>query len=148
MSSAIVRPIRSLAKRDRATRRTISEAAFTVAVVRLGLTILPYSVLRRLRGIILRAATAIAKPARDPEELASAVRIAARHIPRATCLTQAIALYVMLERRGITSRVVVGVAQRNGRLAAHAWVDTDGTVLIGGDTTSYHQLRRADRRRS
>ncbi|MBC8145383.1 MAG: lasso peptide biosynthesis B2 protein [bacterium] len=146
MSNAIVRPIRSLARRDRATRRIVSEAAFIVTAVRVALTVVPYTALRRMRGFVLRVASWLSKPSRDPQELAAAVRIASRHVPNATCLTQALALHFMMARRGIASRVTVGVAQRNGRLAAHAWIDQDGVVLIGGDVTPYHPLRRADER--
>jgi hypothetical protein len=39
------------------------------------------------------------------------------------CLPRALAAHSMLRRRGITSRLCLGVAREQGNLAAHAWVE-------------------------
>jgi hypothetical protein len=60
---------------------------------------------------------------------------AARYVPGASCLPQALALHYLLGRHGYPSMVRVGVANSPDKgFEAHAWVIRDGVVLIGGDT--------------
>ena len=58
--------------------------------------------------------------------------VAAR-VPRATCLTQALAAQVLLARLGERSVLRIGVA-RDERLGVrgHAWLEHRGRVVIGG----------------
>jgi len=68
------------------------------------------------------------------------------------CLVQAIVLQAVLRRRGIWADVVVGttpsVAQAAAggdsvsRIAAHAWVEYEGAVLMGATVVSYLPLYR------
>lgn len=47
------------------------------------------------------------------------------------CLAQSLVLAALLSRRGITSRVVIGVRKdaHDGPLSAHAWVTVDGSAV-------------------
>lgn len=80
-----------------------------------------------------RATAAAATPVMDPRapRLALAVgRAAENGLFRPLCLVQAVALHRMLEHRDIPgSRIRIGVRMRNGRFAAHAWVEYHGQVL-------------------
>lgn len=50
------------------------------------------------------------------------------------CLTRAMALEVLLRRRGYPADVKIGVARDDsGKLIAHAWLHCEGVVLIGGE---------------
>ena len=49
--------------------------------------------------------------------------IGAKPWMNALCLPRALATHAMLRRRGITSRLCLGVARRGQALAAHAWVE-------------------------
>jgi len=70
--------------------------------------------------------------AHDPDALAWAVRTAARRVPKASCLTQALALETLLADAGHHAEVRIGVARRaDGSFEAHAWVEFDGRILIG-----------------
>lgn len=71
-----------------------------------------------------------------------AIRAASRYIPRATCLTQALAAQELLSRAGHPSRVEIGVAKNEDRkFAAHAWVTCGNRIVIGGpETTRYAPL--------
>lgn len=51
-------------------------------------------------------------------------RVAARPWMNALCLPRAIAAHAMLRRRGIPSRLCLGVAREGHALVAHAWVET------------------------
>jgi len=81
------------------------------------------------------------------EELAWAVRTAGRYVPSSKpCLTQALVLDSYLRRRGISSRVAIGVTRARGEsLEAHAWVESEGEVLLGGeDLERYTELRSSE----
>jgi hypothetical protein len=39
----------------------------------------------------------------------------------------------MLRRRGIPSRLCLGVARSGGEIAAHAWIEVGERTLVGGD---------------
>jgi hypothetical protein len=126
-------------------RRLLAEATLIVAIARAALSIVPYGLLRRARRPVLRLVAKLPPASGSAESLVAAVRAAARHVPGASCLTQAIALHLLLERRRIGSHLVVGVARHDGRFRAHAWVDRDGEVLLGGDIGRYNALLRLGR---
>ena len=68
----------------------------------------------------------------DPRAWAWAVRAAARRVPRASCLTQALALEALLAEAGHRATLRIGVARKEDRtFEAHAWVESEGHVLIG-----------------
>ena len=50
----------------------------------------------------------------------------------ALCLPRALAAHAMLRRRGIASRLCLGVARKEGELAAHAWVEIGNDKIVGG----------------
>lgn len=75
--------------------------------------------------------------ARDEAELNWAITRAARFVPGASCLTQALSLQVLLARRGLGSRLCIGVRKGGQKsFEAHAWVERGGRVLIGGEAAS------------
>ena len=59
---------------------------------------------------------------------------AARIVPGATCLVQALAAEWLLTRAGVASTVRFGVARGEGGFEAHAWLETRGCVVLGGET--------------
>jgi hypothetical protein len=50
----------------------------------------------------------------------------------ALCLPRALAAHAMLRRRGIASRLCLGVARDRDTLSAHAWVETSNDKIVGG----------------
>ncbi len=120
-------------------RRLLLTTALLVGCVRVGLWVLPFPTVRRLLGRLRRPAAA----ARDGNELPSeriawAVNVVGKRIPGGgNCLVQALATQVLLDRRRRTARLRIGVAKdRQGNLEAHAWVESDGTIIIGGSDVS------------
>lgn len=65
-------------------------------------------------------------------ELAIAVRrVASYGLFRAHCLARALAISHLMKREGMADAVIrVGVAMRDSRLIAHAWVEYRGTQLV------------------
>ena len=116
-----------------AERRLFVGAAGFLAAVRVGLWVLPF---RWVHGGL--AALGNRPPALDQSELPIerivwAVGAAAPLVPRATCLVRALAAQALLARRGYASQLRLGVSGASGRpFEAHAWIERDGRVLIGG----------------
>lgn len=55
-----------------------------------------------------------------------------RYVPAASCLTQALAMLVLLNRFGHSSELRIGVVKNDAdRLKAHAWVECEGKIVIG-----------------
>lgn len=119
-----------IARLNARQRRALALCLRTMILVRLGLAVFPYRSVRRHFADRLRPASG---PALDPAILAWATRHAARAVPAATCLTQALTLQITMARFGHSSLVRIGVARgADGRLKAHAWLVSAGQTLIGG----------------
>ncbi len=75
-------------------------------------------------------------------KIARMVSLAGRRSPwRTTCLRQALGLWFLLARRGIATELRLGVEKSvEGDLAAHAWVEHDGQVLIGGEYVQHRYM--------
>ena len=58
--------------------------------------------------------------------------IGAKPWMRALSLPRALAAQAMFRRRGIASRLCLGVAHDGGALAAHAWIEIGGAKVVGG----------------
>jgi hypothetical protein len=125
--------LQTFLNRPSAERRLIVRATALVALVRLGLWVLPY---KRVRELVVRppAARAADEPRRTADEIARAVIAVSRRIPKASCLTQALAAQRLLAREGHDARVTIGVARsEEGVFEAHAWLEHGGRVLVVDD---------------
>jgi hypothetical protein len=58
--------------------------------------------------------------------------VSARASMNVLCLPRALAAHAMLRRRGIASRLCLGVAREDGELEAHAWVEVGKDKIVGG----------------
>jgi hypothetical protein len=100
-----------------------------VAAIRVGLWVLPFRVLQRFTP----RARKTKHTKYSVEQFIWAVRATSRYVPRATCLTQAMAAQTLLLRAGYNPKVKIGVAKNEKKLfEAHAWLVLDDQVLIGG----------------
>ncbi len=96
---------------------------------------------QRMQRIFLRS-PGLPVPTNSPERLAApmarGVSLAGRRsLWPTSCLRQALLLHVLLARKGIASDLKIGVrAGEAGGVDAHAWVERDGRVLIGGEHAS------------
>lgn len=112
-------------------RRLLLEAVMLLALVRLGLRLLPF---RAVRGLLARfgaGAGTAAAGADVTRRVLWAVNAASRPAG-VTCLPRALAAHTLLARRGLASDLRIGVTRRPGSpLEAHAWVEAGGGVLIG-----------------
>jgi hypothetical protein len=122
---------RKLARLDAAERWLLLDAAIAVPIVRLALTILPFRLVHR--GIAAFRQRSNTSASQTPEHIARMVAAVAARVPRASCLTQALAAMLLLARYGYPATLRVGVAKNeDGTLRAHAWLESNGRTLLGG----------------
>ena len=95
------------------------EALIAMALVR----VLPLRVAQRVRFVRSRADV----PA---QAIVRACEAVARRVP-ASCLTQVLAAAPLFRRYGHDAQVRLGVARRDGALAAHAWLESGGRAMLG-----------------
>lgn len=137
---ARIRRFLSLPRRD---RERFLIAWVVLVLARLGLWLAPFRSIQRIIDRVAPGRPRMPVPAPDDvERIAWAVASAARFVPQASCLTQALAAKVILEREGRPAEVCVGVARvGRGAIEAHAWVESDGRIVIGGhDLSRYSRL--------
>jgi hypothetical protein len=60
------------------------------------------------------------------------VRIIAKLIPYASCLTQALAAQYLCSRAGYPTQIRIGVKREGTAIAAHAWLMDETGIMIGG----------------
>ncbi|MGZ4826646.1 MAG: lasso peptide biosynthesis B2 protein [Terriglobales bacterium] len=78
--------------------------------------------------------------ASGPAEICHAVKTAANYVPGAHCLPQAVVGRSMLLQAGYPAEIKLGVANPGSGFAAHAWVCSEGEVVLGGSTAEYLEL--------
>jgi hypothetical protein len=124
--------LRNFLRRSREERWCLFTALFWVACIRAGLWLLPFRIVRP----IVESASRNPGPDVANELVAAqitwAISNAARFVPRATCVTQALAARILLARRGLASEVCYGGGRLQGRIIAHAWLESGGRVIVGG----------------
>ena len=101
-----------------------------VCAVRIGIWSLSFRTLKRVGDFLTRAAVQ-QNEGFSVDQLSRAVSAASRFLPQTSCLTQAVALQILLKRSGFQSKLRIGVAKNNGAFESHAWVENQGQVVIG-----------------
>lgn len=125
-------------------RRLVVNAAFLVVVMRIALWMLPFDRVRRAAARLGRprgAGAPLVRP--SAERISWAVAASAGHLPGVrNCLAKALAAQVMLGRFGYPSQLKIGVTKTpSGDFEAHAWLESEGCVLIGeSERSRYMEL--------
>lgn len=119
---------------SRPDRDLLLESVLSLPLIHLGLLLLGYARLcRTMEWLAQHRPSDVSRSTSDAlsraRGIARIVGIAARHSPyRATCLRRSLLLWWFLRREGIHSMIRFGVRKWNGGLAAHAWVEYEGTI--------------------
>jgi len=127
-----MRRLRKFVGLSPADRWLLLKAGVLLSLVRVGTWGLPFRAVRRITSRLGRPNGRLDNS--PTERIAWAVDVAGKYIPDGrNCLVQALTMHVLLERRGRPSRLRIGVAKGpSGDLKAHAWVESEGKVVIGG----------------
>jgi hypothetical protein len=114
------------------------EVWIAVFALRTAFRLVPF---KTLLTALPRSATLAGPCTLDPVRLAYLIELASRHhVFKPTCLETALVLNGILRRNGITADLKIGTHQKNGQFQAHAWVEYNGRVILGGSTESYVPL--------
>ena len=109
-------------------RLLVLQALAVVPAVRLALWVLPFRVVHRF----VRDRHVSDRMTLSADRVVRAVAAVSARVPRATCLTQALAASLLLPRYGHDATLRVGVAKDEaGRLRAHAWLESGGATILG-----------------
>lgn len=112
--------------------RRDAKCVFALVMMRIGISTAGYAAIRAR----MPHADAIPESYYYARQLARRIERLARLVPRATCLTQAMALQWLLARSGHASELFVGVRQAaGGQFEAHAWVSCNQRIVLGAATT-------------
>ena len=77
------------------------------------------------------------------ETLLWAMQAAKRRCPlRTTCLGEALVAEALFRQHGYQPTLCIGAARRDGRFEAHAWLEHDNAVVIGGPVEIVQQYSR------
>jgi Transglutaminase-like superfamily len=100
---------------------------------RVALRFLPFQSARRLLVRVCRGSVETTAQAQEMERILQLTAAVGRRVPAiGTCLTQALTAYVLLDRRGYKTKLRIGVNKdRKGNFIAHAWLESDGRILLG-----------------
>lgn len=120
----------------RRKKRIFLTAFGALWITRIGLWVLPYSCIRKLASR-MRTKPKAGEP--TVEEIVWSVETAGKYVLNATCLTLALAAKMLLAWNGHSSTLRIGVDTCDG-FAAHAWIEKDGAVILGGCTRQYKPL--------
>lgn len=112
-----------------------------IIAVRLGLWLLPFDTLRR--WVERQASPRSSHSGASADQIVWAVGRASHYVPGAhSCLPRALVAHILFRREGYPSELHIGVAlDEHKKLQAHAWVESQGRVLIGDtDLTRFTPL--------
>jgi hypothetical protein len=145
-------PFRKFFKLTVTERKIIVKAFFLLTIIRLGMWLVPFRTLQKTLWRLYPCPVTAKVPSPSPELLQSAKKISwavkavSRYVPSATCLVQALTLQCLLSQEGIYSDLAIGIARRDeSGIAAHAWLEVDGTVIIGGEERDrFTRLKRQE----
>jgi hypothetical protein len=123
-------------KRPFSEKSLLIKAWLFVWGAKCGLRLLPF---RTLLTLIKQAPIKPGPTSFPLHQLLRAMDTAGKNVPRATCLVRAIAGQAFLARYGHQTDLRIGVLmdQSKKRIKAHAWLESQGLVLLGGSVGPY-----------
>jgi Transglutaminase-like superfamily len=124
-------------------------ALLAIASVRVVLWLTSFRSLHRSLARIARPHGSPDPTPGEADRIGWAVGSAARFVPDATCLPQALTAEAILRRRGHPADLRLGVRRGPDGIEAHAWVESYGRVIVGdGDLDRFEPLEASDAARS
>lgn len=114
-------------------RRLLLKALGALVGVRVALLTMSFPRVRSAIGAMARGTGRDADKRPTPEQVARAVMASSALVPGGrNCLVRALATEILLSRLGYRSELKIGAGKlADGGFAAHAWLESDGKILIG-----------------
>ena len=123
-------------------KRLLIQAFMLLWAIRIGLWVLPFSTLRGIIQKITPITTERGENNLIPlDRLVWATEVMSCYVPKATCLTKALAGKVLLAGAGYSSSLFIGVAKDGeNNFEAHAWLNRDELTIIGKSDRDFKEL--------
>jgi hypothetical protein len=123
---------RRLSSRSIGEWTVMLKAAAILVATNVALRLCNFQAIRRLLIRCARRVRPIGKPV-DAEKIVRAVERISRPLrARSTCLSIALTAEALLTHYGHDSVLCLGAKRASGQFTAHAWVEQNDAVLIGG----------------
>ncbi len=133
--------LRKFIDRSWADKMLLLRSLGLVLAVRAGLWVLPYRTVRRLVEAKETAVPPMTTQEGAPYQrrvVASVESVGRRLLGDKPCLVQALVAQRLLQQGGYETSLHLGVAKDGRELLAHAWLERDGYVVIGGGRSQFH----------
>jgi hypothetical protein len=135
--------LHKVARLPRHRRRLLAEAFAGLTLAHAGLRLCHFQTVRRRFSMFARAGAAKITPLTDAEDLVWAFQAARRHYPfETTCLVNAIAAEALFRRYGLPAVLCVGATRSEGQFQAHAWLEANNSVVVGGPSDMVERFTR------
>ena len=135
----LIRRLRGLPSPERGA---VFRATLLLGLARIALALLPFRTVMRFADRAAPRASAPGEPSPEAERkmktmVWAVTAVGNRLFPTTPCLTQAVVVHRLFRRSGRASELRIGVRKDGrGRFGAHAWVESDGEIVIGGEGLS------------
>jgi hypothetical protein len=121
----------------------LTEALVLLGMTRIGLRFWHFQRVRRSLLLIGRCGRRITRRHISPAVLVWAIETAKRKNPlRSTCLTEALTAEALFKQFGHEPVLCIGASVLDGEFAAHAWLENDEVVMVGGPEAHVQQFSR------
>jgi Transglutaminase-like superfamily len=137
--------VRRLRRLSSGAGRLLIQSAVLLPLTRLALFVIPFHKILNLSGGLSSTVSSRRQAETGAvQQVQWAVVRASRYIPGTRhCLTQALVVKSLLARRGQSAHVRIGVAKdTEGRLKAHAWVESNGSAIFGVPAAGLEEYQR------
>lgn len=135
--------LRKFLRLPRSKQFVLVEAVVLLVTIRAGLCVFTFSTVRRGLDLVrvLRPPFTVCSYSRA--RIQWGVYVADRYLPGTdSCLERALTAEHLLRAHGHSGVIRIGVDGDRDEFAAHAWVESEGQVIVGGgDLSSYTELQ-------
>jgi len=114
----------------------IFKALILLWIVRILLWIVPFSIINKLIDKLDMISNE-SNSKFSKEKLIWAIQAMSIYTPQATCLTCALGAKILLYTYDYSSNIQIGVSRTDIEFEAHAWLESDNKIILGGSKKEY-----------
>lgn len=121
----------------------VFEAFILLRMTRVGLRLCHFQRIRRLLSLVAVSGRWITRRKTSPAVLVWALETAKRRIRLPdNCLTEALTAEALFKQFGYEPILCIGASKQGGKFAAHAWLEHDKVVMVGGPEAHIQEFTR------
>jgi hypothetical protein len=130
---SIADALEKLSRLSKRERSLLAQAWLLLLVTDFALRLFPFTAVMEYGGRRSARREHSSDESLPASRLAWLVETAGRYCPAGTsCLKEALVLSWLMARRGMPATLRIGVGRQGGMFAAHAWLERDGRIILGG----------------